>query len=59
MMEEQSRIAAELGVTRQFDASAEINRRIQFLVEYARAAAATSLVLGISGGVDSTVAGRL
>ncbi len=59
MMEEQRRIAAELGVARQFEASVEIDRRIQFLVEYARAAAATSLVLGISGGVDSTVAGRL
>ncbi len=59
MNEEQSRIAAELGVDPHFDASAEIGRRTQFLVEYARAAAAGSLVLGISGGVDSSVAGRL
>lgn len=59
MTKEQSRIAAELGVDPHFDASAEIGRRTQFLVEYARAAAAGSLVLGISGGVDSSVAGRL
>ncbi|AOY93097.1 NAD(+) synthase [Cupriavidus sp. USMAA2-4] len=59
MKEEQSHIAAELGVDPHFEASAEIARRTQFLVEYARAAAAGSLVLGISGGVDSSVAGRL
>lgn len=59
MTKEQNRIAAELGVDPHFDASAEIARRTQFLVEYARAATAGSLVLGISGGVDSSVAGRL
>lgn len=59
MTKEQSRIAAELDVGPHFDASAEIARRTQFLVEYARAATAGSLVLGISGGVDSSVAGRL
>jgi NAD+ synthase len=55
----QSRIAAELGIAPQFDASAEISSRVRFLAEYARAANAGSLVLGISGGVDSSVAGRL
>ncbi|CAN5470798.1 ammonia-dependent NAD(+) synthetase [soil metagenome] len=59
MTQKQSRIAAELGVDPHFDASAEIARRTRFLVEYARVATAGSLVLGISGGVDSTVAGRL
>lgn len=59
MIEEQRRIAKELGVAPHFDAQAEIDRRIRFLAEYARAAAAKSLVLGISGGVDSTTAGRL
>lgn len=58
MKEEQSLIAAELGVDPHFEASAEIARRTQFLVEYARAVTAGSLVLGISGGVDSSVAGR-
>lgn len=59
MNEEQSRIAAELGIDPHFAAPTEIARRVQFLVEYARAANAGSLVLGISGGVDSTVAGRI
>jgi NAD+ synthase len=59
MTEEQSRICTELGVDSHFDALAEIARRVQFLVHYARAANAGSLVLGISGGVDSSVAGRL
>ena len=56
---DQVRIAAELGVTHHFDAAAEITRRISFVAEYVRSAAAQTLVLGISGGVDSTVAGRL
>lgn len=55
----QSLIAAELGVAQHFDARDEIQRRTEFLVGYARAASAKSLVLGISGGVDSSVAGRL
>lgn len=59
MTNEQKRIAAELGVDLHFDVSAEITRRTHFLMEYARGAAARSLVLGISGGVDSSVAGRL
>jgi len=59
MKKVQSRIAAELGVAQQFDVSAEISSRVRFLAEYARAANAGSLVLGISGGVDSSVAGRL
>lgn len=59
MTEEQSRISAELGVDSHFDASAEIAKRMRFLAEYARTANAGSLVLGISGGVDSSVAGRL
>ena len=59
MTEEQGRIAAGLGVAPYFEASTEIGRRVRFLGEYARAANAASLVLGISGGVDSSVAGRL
>ncbi len=59
MTDSQIQIAAELEVALHFDASTEIASRIHFLVEYARAAAANSLVLGISGGVDSTVAARL
>ncbi len=59
MNAEQERIARELGVADRFDAKTEIERRVAFLREYAAAASARALVLGISGGVDSTVAGRL
>lgn len=57
--EEQARIAAELGVASVFNADAEIARRVGFLASYAKSAQAHTLVLGISGGVDSTVTGRL
>ncbi len=59
MTEEQSSITAELGVAPHFDALTEIDKRVRFLGEYARAANAATFVLGISGGVDSSVAGRL
>lgn len=59
MRDLQQRIASELGVAPQFEAAAEIARRVQFLADYARVAGAHALVLGISGGVDSAVAGRL
>lgn len=57
--EEQARIAAELGVASVFNPDAEIARRVGFLASYAKSAQAHTLVLGISGGVDSTVTGRL
>lgn len=59
MQELQARIAEELGVSLKFDATNEVAKRVTFLAEYVRSARAKSLVLGISGGVDSTVAGRL
>lgn len=52
-------IAAELLVTASFDAAAEAERRIAFIADYLLASRMHSLVLGISGGVDSTTAGRL
>lgn len=52
-------IGAELGVSRDFDARTEADRRIGFLKDYLRAAGQRCYVLGISGGVDSTTAGRL
>ncbi len=55
----QQRIVDELGVPAEFDAAAEAERRIGFLVEYLRRTGAAGYVLGISGGVDSTTAGRL
>ncbi|KAA1427777.1 ammonia-dependent NAD(+) synthetase [Nocardioides antri] len=55
----QDSIRAELGVAEAFDAAEEAERRIGFLADYLRASGASGYVLGISGGVDSTVAGRL
>ena len=37
----------------------EIQRRVQFLCDYAKATSTRGFVLGISGGIDSTLAGRL
>lgn len=42
-----------------FDAAAEAERRIEFLARYLQDTGTGGLVLGISGGVDSTVGGRL
>jgi NAD+ synthase len=52
-------IASELLVAPTFDAAVEAERRIQFLADYLRVSGLRTLVLGISGGVDSTSAGRL
>jgi NAD+ synthase len=54
-----SDIAAELLVTPTFDPVAETERRIAFIADYLAGSGMESLVLGISGGVDSTTAGRL
>jgi len=56
---DQATIRAELGVADEFDAAAETERRVAFLADYLERAGASGYVLGISGGVDSTVAGRL
>lgn len=52
-------IIAELGVRPDIDPGAEVERRVAFLVDYLRSTPATGFVLGISGGQDSTLAGRL
>lgn len=59
MTDLQARIIAELGVPEQFDAEAEIARRVAFLADLLVATGASGYVLGISGGVDSAVTGRL
>ena len=59
MREEQARIIRELNVSAEIDAAAEIDRRVGFLVDYLRLTSAKGLVLGISGGQDSSLAGRL
>ncbi|HLU63725.1 MAG TPA: ammonia-dependent NAD(+) synthetase [Protaetiibacter sp.] len=48
-----------LGVRPSIDPAEEVARRRDFLVDYLRATGARGLVLGISGGQDSTLAGRL
>ncbi|WP_308363816.1 MULTISPECIES: ammonia-dependent NAD(+) synthetase [unclassified Streptomyces] len=55
----QQEIARELQVSETFDAQREIERRVAFLAERLTSTGLRSLVLGISGGVDSTTAGRL
>ncbi|MBD2763851.1 ammonia-dependent NAD(+) synthetase [Kocuria sp. cx-455] len=59
MRELQAQIISELGVKPQIDPAAEVERRVDFLCDYFRAARARGFVLGISGGVDSTLAGKL
>lgn len=56
---EQSNIIRALQVAPTFDAAAEAERRTRFLCERLIGAGRRSLVLGISGGVDSMVAGFL
>jgi NAD+ synthase len=55
----QQRIIAELGVQPVIEPTAEIRRRVGFLKDYLRSTPAQGYVLGISGGQDSTLAGRL
>jgi NAD+ synthase len=55
----QQEIARDLQVSPTFDAGQEIERRVAFLAEQLTSARLRALVLGISGGVDSTTAGRL
>ncbi|MEJ3656387.1 ammonia-dependent NAD(+) synthetase [Actinomycetes bacterium KLBMP 9759] len=52
-------IIAELGVRPTIDPRGEIRARVDFLKSYLAATPATGFVLGISGGQDSTLAGRL
>ncbi|WP_374946600.1 ammonia-dependent NAD(+) synthetase [Agreia sp.] len=59
MREEQARIIEALTVLPTIDAAAEVERRTTFLVDYLRSTGAKGLVLGISGGQDSSLAGRL
>ena len=59
MRPEQQRIIAELNVKPVVDPAEEIAARVAFLVQYLRKSSANGLVLGISGGQDSSLAGRL
>ncbi|MFJ1969602.1 ammonia-dependent NAD(+) synthetase [Streptomyces sp. NPDC087903] len=52
-------ILAELGVKATMVPKVEIRQRIDFLKDYLRSTPAKGFVLGISGGQDSTLTGRL
>ena len=58
-MSMQQSIRRELGVQPEIDPAAEVERRVAFLCAYLRASGTRGFVLGISGGQDSTLAGRL
>ncbi|GGQ14309.1 ammonia-dependent NAD(+) synthetase [Streptosporangium pseudovulgare] len=55
----QQEIARDLHVSASFDAQQEIEHRVAFLAAQLTSTGLRALVLGISGGVDSTAAGRL
>lgn len=55
----QEEVIKALDVLPFIDTDKEITKRVSFLVEYLEATGAKGFVLGISGGQDSTLAGRL
>lgn len=59
MRDRQAHIIETLGVRSQIDPCDEVERRVAFLADYLIDSGAAGYVLGISGGQDSTLAGRL
>ncbi|MGO4535511.1 ammonia-dependent NAD(+) synthetase [Leifsonia sp. 2MCAF36] len=59
MRELQAKIIEDLHVQPEVDPATEVERRVGFLVDYLQATGAKGFVLGISGGQDSSLAGRL
>ena len=59
MRELQARIIEEMGVQPRIDPAGEVRKRVTFLKEYLKATHTKGFVLGISGGLDSSLAGRL
>ena len=55
----QRQIIAELGVRPEIEPKVEVRQRVDFLKDYLRSTPARGYVLGISGGQDSTLTGRL
>ena len=55
----QRTIINTLGAKPTIDAAEEVARRVEFLVDYLTTTGAAGFVLGISGGQDSTLAGKL
>lgn len=59
MTDTRSKIVSQLATTSRIVPPTEVEARVQFLVDYLRVSHAKGFVLGISGGQDSTLAGRL
>jgi NAD+ synthase len=59
MRELQARIIEEMGVQPRIDPAGEVRKRVTFLKEYLKATHTKGFVLGISGGLDSSLAGKL
>jgi len=59
MRELQATIIEEMGVKPAIDPAAEVTKRVAFLKDYLKATGTKGFVLGISGGLDSTLAGKL
>ena len=56
---QQHKIIASLNTLPTIDVAIEVSKRVEFLKHSLMTAGAKSLVLGLSGGVDSTTAGKL
>lgn len=59
MRKYQEEIINALGVNSQIDPQAEVTKRVQFICDFLQTTKMKVLVLGISGGQDSSLAGRL
>lgn len=59
MRKYQEEIINALGINSQIDPQAEVTKRIQFICDFLQTTKMKALVLGISGGQDSSLAGRL
>ncbi|MCG2624582.1 ammonia-dependent NAD(+) synthetase [Arthrobacter sp. I2-34] len=59
MRELQATIIEEMGVKPAIDPAQEVAKRVAFLKAYLKATGTQGFVLGISGGIDSTLAGKL
>ncbi|WP_426520935.1 ammonia-dependent NAD(+) synthetase [Diaminobutyricibacter sp. McL0618] len=59
MRDLQALIIEELNVSPAIDPADQVEKRVGFLVDYVKATGASGFVLGISGGQDSSLAGRL
>lgn len=59
MQKYQEEIINALGVNSQIDPQAEVTKRVQFICDFLQTTKMKALVLGISGGQDSSLAGRL